>query len=144
MGIQGEIAQNEGYLMTTFRTKGRGRNRRVYPVTRSRIRKSKKSISLPNDDNPRAGAKFTKFDPITGLTWIWYGGHMVHGYALNRPDKPERDVINVGDFAKDSATLAEVRKGVVNKIQYDREEFVNSLSPAEKEHIEKVMRREHK
>ena len=48
MGIQGEIAQNEGYLMTTFRSKGRGRSRKVYPIkhTGSKVASRRSGINV--------------------------------------------------------------------------------------------------
>ncbi len=48
----------------------------------------------------------------------WYGGHGVNIYDM-RTGK-EIDIINVGDFAKDSATLEQVKRGIQNYISRNR------------------------
>lgn len=77
-------------------------------------------------------AKYSKYDATTGTTWVWYGGHSVFGYDLSRSDTPERDVINVGNFANNDATLPEVERGINNRIEYDREEFYGSMPPEQR------------
>ena len=90
-------------------------------------------------------AKYSRFDPVTGLKWIWYGGHGVHGYDLSPHDPVEVDIINVGDFSRDEATLSEVENGVQNRIEDDRREYYNSITPHPSNHVlfvEEQLRRE--
>ena len=89
------------------------------------------------------GAKYSKFDAESGLTWVWYGGHGVHGYDLSKSDTPEVDIINVGDFSRDEATLSEVEHGVKNRMH--DEEWNSCMTPEERGHsvfMEENLKRE--
>lgn len=62
-------------------------------------------------------AKFVKFHPkVDNLLAVWKGGHTVNFYRVIENDYGtflrEFTCINVGDFAKESATLQEVKEGI--------------------------------
>ena len=50
----------------------------------------------------------SKTSPVTGIRWVWEGGHGIHGYI----GKEEVAFFNIGSWTKESATPSEARKAI--------------------------------
>ena len=60
------------------------------------------------------GAKMVRFDPDTGLTLVWFGGHGVHAYTS---EGREVSFWNVGSFEADHASEKEVADSMDETIE---------------------------
>jgi hypothetical protein len=52
---------------------------------------------------------FERGPGLSDIDLIWYGGHAIHVFVDGR----ETEVLNVGSFARESATLDEVAEAMV-------------------------------
>lgn len=64
------------------------------------------------------GAEISKFDPKTGITWAWFGGHYIHGYDKNGT---EAALFSTGsDYSKENVPEKEIRKAIASKLRKGR------------------------
>ena len=54
----------------------------------------------------------SRISPITGIKWVWFGGHGIHGYIGSAKQRKEIAFLNAGDFSKDSMTEEEAKRAV--------------------------------
>lgn len=76
-------------------------------------------MTLQEDREEHGIPRKEVFDNKSGLTYAWWGGHQV---SIYNSAGDEIDVLNAGDFSKDSASSADIARSIKERIRDNERE----------------------